>query len=209
MHWLIARSGARQLCLVTLACLLPLASLAGGEPLCDGDTEALSDIHAAQACNEQAMALHTRGEYAQAAALYDHLLPAVAAYFGDDSNEVAHVLASLADTMAARQQYARAEDVYVRALAIYEAREETLAQAGVLNGLAAALYMRRQYGKAEPLFRRALGLLEAERGDAHADLLPVLENLAALYQTLHRDRQALDYRRRAEALREHGGQGRQ
>lgn len=201
MHAL--RATTRRLCCLALCCLLPVAGLAAPQrPACDGSAGALPGIQEAQACNEQALALHAQGEYAQAAARYEAILPAITAHFGDDSREVAHVLSGLADTLAARQQYAQAEQVYDRALIIYAAHDDRLAQAGVLNGQAAAFYMRRQYGRAEPLFRRALELLEAERGDVHADLVPVLENLAALYQTLRRDDRAQAYQQRVRAVRE-------
>lgn len=161
-----------------------------------------AEAQRAQDLNEQALAHHDRSEYIQAAALYQDALPLLEKHFGPDSIEVARVLASLADTHAGRKQYAEAETLYQRTLAIYEGRaSEAVARASALNAMAAVYYAQRQYGKAEPLFRRSLETLEAERGPAHVDLLPALDNLTALYLTTRREERAQEFRRRAAAIR--------
>lgn len=154
-----------------------------------------------EALNEEALALHEQGQHEAAGRLYERLLPQVEAYFGQDSSETARILASLADSRAARRQYAQAETLYQRALGIHEHQHDQIAQAEVLNGLATTFYYRRQYGKAEPLFLRALERLESEYGPEHPALLPLLDNLDALYQTLGRPAQAEAFRRRAADIR--------
>ena len=160
---------------------------------------------AVEALNEQALAHHGRGEFAQAAVLYQSALPKVQAMFGDDSAEAGRVIVSLADTHAERKQYPEAEALYQRAVTLYEGREDqAMALAAALNAWAAVHYAQRQYGEAAPLFHRALEILEAARGETHPDLLLVLDNLTALYLTTGRGVRADEYRRRARAIREAG-----
>jgi hypothetical protein len=61
--------------------------------------------------------------------------------------------------------------------------------------------MRRQYGKAEPLYQQALALLESKLNTNDENLLLVLDNLSALYQTTRRSSLAEELRRRAEKIR--------
>lgn len=157
---------------------------------------------AAQDLNERALAYHGRGEYEQAAVLYEEALPIVERQFGADSPEAARVLANWADSCEQRKDHACAETLYRRALDIYEGRaDETVAQASVMNALASVHYRQRQYGKAEPLFKRSLQILEMARGAEHLDLLPVLDNLTALYLTTRRAGRAEEFRRRGAAIR--------
>ncbi len=156
----------------------------------------------AEALNEAALALHQRGEFLQAAEQYEQALPLVAQCCGAQGAEMARVLASLGDARAELRQYDEAASRYAAALALYEQLpDETLAQAGVLNSLAAVHYRQRQYRQAEPLFRRALQLLEQRQGALHADLLPVLDNLVALFRATGQDQCAEEFRRRAAAIR--------
>ncbi|MEJ1965019.1 MAG: tetratricopeptide repeat-containing protein [Gammaproteobacteria bacterium] len=164
------------------------------------------DARRAQDLNEQALMHHSRGEYEHAAALYEQALPIVETHFGPASVEAARVLANLADTCEQRKDHSRAEELYRRALDIYEGRtDEAIAKAGVLNALASVHYMQRQYGRAEPLFKRSLQVMETVRGAEHVDLLPVLDNLAALYLTTRRGARAEEVQRRAAAIRKAHG----
>lgn len=164
------------------------------------------DARRAQDINEEALAHHGRGEYEQAATLYEQALPLVEKHFGADSVETARVLVNLADTCERRKDRARAQALYQRALGIYEGRaDEAVAHAGVLNELASLYYLQRQYGKAAPLFKRSLQIMESVRGVEHVDLLPMLDNLTALYLTTHRGERAEEFRRRAATIRKSHG----
>ena len=155
-----------------------------------------------EAINEQALAHRQRGEYAQAAALYRRVLPRVESLFGADSIEAARVLCGLADAQLAQQQYEAAEPYYQRASAIFENRADAAAEhADVLNSLASIRYRQRRYGDAQAGFDEALAVLERARGPQHVDLLPVLDNLFALYLATDRKEQAQLVRRRASAIR--------
>lgn len=164
------------------------------------------DARRAQDLNEQALKHHTLGEYQEAARLYEQALPIVEQHLGADSVEAARVLANLADTYEQRKDHARAAALYRRALDIYEEHaDEAAAQATVLNRLASVHYIQRQYAKAAPLFKRSLQLMESIRGADHVDLLPMLDNLAALYLTTHRDDRAEEFLRRAATIRKMHG----
>ena len=84
----------------------------------------------------------------------------------------------------AQGDYAKAEPLYQRALAI---REKALGPdhpdiATSLNNLA-ELYMRQgDYAKAEPLYQRALAIREKALGPDHPDIATSLNNLALLYE---------------------------
>ena len=156
----------------------------------------------AEAINEQAITHRERQEYAQAAGFYEQALPLVEQLCGAGSIETARVLTGIADMHVAQKQYEQAEPIYRRALAIFETQANAdLARADVLNSLASLFYRQRHYGDSEPLFNQALALLERARGPSHTDLLPVLDNLYALYQITGRTERAQLVQRRAAAIR--------
>ncbi|WP_309895498.1 CHAT domain-containing tetratricopeptide repeat protein [Archangium sp.] len=81
-------------------------------------------------------------------------------------------------------EYARAEPLYQRALAL---GEETLGKnhptvATLLNNLANLYLEQGLYARAEPLLQRALALREETLGKNHPDVAFPLNNLASLYQ---------------------------
>lgn len=162
----------------------------------------------AEVINEQALAHHERGEYAEAAALYQQALALVEKHLGNtditggETIAAAHIHSGLADTYAARKLYPEAISAYKRALAIYQARNEAAAaQASALNGLAIIYYMERNFTEAEPLFVQALALLGGEQGEDTQAMLPILDNLVALYTSTGRRAQAQPLRKRAAELR--------
>ncbi|AFT69650.1 Kinesin light chain-like protein [Alloalcanivorax dieselolei B5] len=154
-----------------------------------------------QSLNDQALSLHSEGNYQQAEDHYRQLLPLLEEHFGVGSIEEAKIRASIADTQLARQQYDEAEQTYRQVLALLERHHDTLLEADALNGLASALYLRRRYGQAEPLYLQANTLLKAEPSAPLEQRLLVLDNLAALYQTLGRGHQARQYQDQARRLR--------
>ena len=92
-------------------------------------------------------------------------------------------LAMLYDSLG---DYAKAEPLYKRALAI---REKALGPehpdvATSLNNLATLYDTLGDYAKAEPLYKRALAIREKALGPEHPDVATSLNNLATLYETL-------------------------
>jgi hypothetical protein len=85
---------------------------------------------------------------------------------------------------------------YADATGIADPTARLLSQAGVL------LLAKARYSEAEPLLRRALAVDEASFGDAHPNVAPDLNNLAALLQATNRLAEAEPLMRRALAIDE-------
>lgn len=119
--------------------------------------------------------------------------------------ETARVAANLAQVHEARRDDAAALAQYRRALDLYqqhgEVPEALLGQAQALNFLAGYDFRRRRLAQAEPQFLRALELTEQAEGAGSVRLLPLLDNLAALYRSQQRPEQARLFSERAERLR--------
>jgi CHAT domain-containing protein len=95
---------------------------------------------------------------------------------------VATSLNNLAVLLQAQGQYAAAEPLYRRSLAV---REKALGPdhpdvASSLSNLAELLRSKGQYTTAEPLYRRSLAMREKALGPDHPDVAMSLNNLAAL-----------------------------
>ena len=101
-------------------------------------------------------------------------------------SDVADSLSSLAVLYYNQGQYAKAEPLYHRALAIREKvlGPEHLDVANNLNNLAGLYYNQGQYPKAELLMRRALVILEKALGPEHLKVAPCLENYAFLLRDM-------------------------
>src|SRR5262249_37175494 len=97
-------------------------------------------------------------------------------------------LNNLALLYGAQRQYARAEPLYRRALAIAEKSvgPDHPAVAATLNNLAELYRDNGQYAEAEPLYRRALATAEKTLGPDHADVAAIVDGMAALYRQLGR-----------------------
>ena len=101
-------------------------------------------------------------------------------------------------------QYAKAEPLYERALAIWEKAlgPEHPDVATSLNNLAVLYDDQGQYAKAEPLYQRALAIREKALGPEHPDVAPSLNNLASLYHDQGQYAKAEPLYQRALAIRE-------
>jgi tetratricopeptide (TPR) repeat protein len=115
---------------------------------------------------------------------------------------VAESLNNLAALYYAKGQYAQAEPLYRRALAIYENALglEHSQVATCLNNLAGLYQTQGQYAQAEPLYRRALALREKSLGPEHLDVAYSLNNLAGLYYAQGQYAQAEPHFKRALAI---------
>jgi len=92
-------------------------------------------------------------------------------------------LSGLGGLYRAQGQYAKAEPLYERALAIWEKAlgPEHPDVATALNNLAGLYGAQGQYAKAEPLYGRALAIWEKALGPEHPNMAASLNNLAGLY----------------------------
>jgi formylglycine-generating enzyme required for sulfatase activity len=120
---------------------------------------------------------------------------------------VAQSLNNLALLYEAQGQYAQAEPLYKRSLAIWEKalgpNHPNVAES--LNNLAVLYKTQGRYAQAEPLLRRSVAIQEKALGLDHPSLTKSLENLAALCRATNRTKEAEVLEKRAAAIR---GQGR-
>jgi tetratricopeptide (TPR) repeat protein len=116
--------------------------------------------------------------------------------------EAAQLLNSTGDYLTKSAQYAQAEPLLQRALAIRERvlGPEHLDTATSLNNLAGLYWSQRQYAQAEPLYQRALTIDEKVYGPDHPDVATDLNNLARLYQDQGKYEQAEPLYQRALAI---------
>ena len=125
-------------------------------------------------------------------------------HLGLEHPKVASSLDKLALLYYNQGQYAQAEPLYQRAMAI---REEALgpehpAVAISLNGLAGLYRTQGQYAQAEPLYKRALAIQEKALGPEHPDVATSRNNVALLYCNQGQYAQAEPLYKRALAIQE-------
>ena len=125
--------------------------------------------------------------------------------FGQEDPRLATSLNNLAALYQAQSKYAKAEPLYLRALAIKEkalgAEHPDLVRS--LNNLAALYRAQDKYKEAEPLYQRALAIREKALGKQHPDLAKSIDNLAELYHDM--GGRARDQVGRARLYRKAGG----
>lgn len=146
-----------------------------------------------------------RKAYTQAEALMAQAL-AIVEEKNALSLETARIVANLAQMNEARQNTEPAVALFRKALGIYESHgdvpEALLGQAQALNFMAGQDYRRRRFAQAEQQFLRALALTERADGPQSPRLLPLLDNLVALYRSQQREVQAAPYAIKAEQIRQ-------
>ena len=115
---------------------------------------------------------------------------------------MAQSLNNLAALYMYQGQYAQAEPLFKRALAISEkvlgADHHNVARS--LNNLAGLYLVQGEYAQAEPLFKRSLAINEKVLGQDHPEVALSLNNLAYLYYVQGRYAQALSTFRRASSI---------
>lgn len=139
--------------------------------------------------------LHQQRRDRDAEPVAERLVTVIETAPGRDPLDVASCLCAVAPIYEANGKPARAEELYLRALAIREKRlgGQHLDVAAVLVELGRLYHAHRQYPRAEELYGRALTIREAVLGPDHPATAVVLGQLGKL----HHDRR--DYPR-AEAL---------
>src|SRR5262249_46342901 len=123
---------------------------------------------------------------------------------GPEHHEVAASLNNLANLYWNLGDYAKAEPLYQRALAI---RKKSLGPehhdvAKSIHNLAVLYSALGDYAKAEPLYQRALAITEKSLGPEHPDVATSLTNLASIYSVLADYAKAEPLYQRAMAIQE-------
>jgi tetratricopeptide (TPR) repeat protein len=143
-----------------------------------------------------ARAEYEQGHYAAA----ESFLRIVLAVHSDDPM----ILNNLGLVLAKEGNYAEAEPLYQRALAIAEKGlgPNHPAVATKLNNLALLYYSQGKYAEAEPLYKRALAIDEKALGPNHPDVATNLNNLALLFKSQGKYTEAEPLYQRALAIDE-------
>jgi tetratricopeptide (TPR) repeat protein len=124
--------------------------------------------------------------------------------FGRHDPRLATSLSNLARIHRARGDYAHAEQLYKRSLAVDEKAfgpdHEEIANS--LNNLAQTYRAQRKFSFAQPLYERALEIRERAVGPDHPEVALTLDNLAQVYHAQGRFADAEPLSRRAVAILE-------
>jgi CHAT domain-containing protein/Tfp pilus assembly protein PilF len=153
----------------------------------------------------QVVQLRQQGRDRDALPIAERLLASVnEKAVGKESLEVATSLCFLAPVYESIGEPARAEELYLRALAI---REKALGRehpdvASVLSNLAKLYHAHGEYRRAEELYRRALAIREKAPGAEQADVAAIMSDLAKLYQDRGNSVRAEELYQRALTIRE-------
>lgn len=118
---------------------------------------------------------------------------------GVDPTSVAIAASTLGICHYYNGEYAEAEPLYIRALAIFEKAlgpEHPDVVSSVYN-LAELYYVLGRYAEAEPLLERALAIIKHARGPNHRSVAAILNNLAGLYKAQGRSAEAEQLQKRA------------
>ena len=156
---------------------------------------------------EAGAAAFDAGRYVEAE---QHLNAALkeAEQFGRDDPRLAASLLLLGRVYRAQGNYAEAEPLLHRALAIQEKAlgPEHPDVATSLHHLALLYRDQGAYAGAEPLYKRALAITERALGPDHPKLATTLESYAGLLRKMGREDEAKKMEARAQAIRTRHGQ---
>ena len=143
-----------------------------------------------------------QNQHAKALKLYT-LAIEEAEKFGPTDPRLALSLNNLAMVYCAQSEYAKAEPLYKRSLAIDEKAlgPDHPSVARDLNNLAELYRTQGDYAKAEPLYKRSLAIREKALGPDHLDVATSLENYAALLKATKREAEAEKLEKLAAAIR--------
>jgi CHAT domain-containing protein/Tfp pilus assembly protein PilF len=124
------------------------------------------------------------GKYEEAITLSTEVLDFSQREFGPEHPNTAQCLNDLASLYRLKEDYSKAEPLYLRALAV---REKILGPSHPdtgesLTDLARLYTLKGDYIRAEPLYQRALVLFEKSAGPDHQDTAIIIDDLAELYQ---------------------------
>jgi CHAT domain-containing protein/Tfp pilus assembly protein PilF len=146
-----------------------------------------SSVDEARRLYNRAAELHGAGRHDEAVPLAERALAAFENAFGPEHPDVALSLNGLALVYKAKGAYARAEPLFLRALAIYSklagrSAAATKNVATTLNNLAELHKAKGDYTRAEPLYERALQIYVKVLGAENESVATTVNNLAELHR---------------------------
>ncbi len=127
--------------------------------------------------------LYEQGRYADAAALFERILPPAEVLFGKEGTNTLVLLNALGNAYWKLERFTQAEQMHLRCLRSREARlgRDHLNVAQSLVNLANVYDDQGRYAKAESLYQRSLQIYEARLGPDHLDMAEAVHNLAIVY----------------------------
>ena len=143
------------------------------------------------------------GHYKQALETWRKVLEIRRKLFGSNHPIIAETIQAIAKLHIASGAFSDALPLQRQALRIYEQSlgPEHPLVASALNQLAGTLIKVARYGDAAPLVHRALDIRRKSLGPSHPDEIPILENLALLYEKSDNFKKLDDTRKEIDLLK--------
>jgi CHAT domain-containing protein/Tfp pilus assembly protein PilF len=138
-------------------------------------------LHEARKLATEYVRLFRAGRFDEAQPLIQRALEIREKALGPEHPDLAVSLFQVAVIYTKKGDYAKAEPLFNRALAIRENGPEDPFLAFILENFANLYSETGNYSKAEPLYERSLNILEKVLGPEHPDVAIVLNDFAALY----------------------------
>jgi tetratricopeptide (TPR) repeat protein len=146
-------------------------------------------------------AQESQGRLEAAEAAHRKASASFAIALGEDDQETAQALSNVARTLIAQGKHEEAESLFLRALRVFDAAEESDSSVAVaLNGLGLVYNARQLYSEAIPCFERALAIIERVHGPTFPDVATVLRNMAFSWQELGMTDRMVEALQRAERV---------
>jgi eukaryotic-like serine/threonine-protein kinase len=145
-----------------------------------------------------------RGEFDQAQRLIDEVLSLHLSKHGADHRVVANEMALLGRNHIKKKEYAKAEELLRKSVAILEKKPSETARLGLAqSSLGLALAGQKKYAQAEPLLLKGYQLAKSHKEDMHRldrrRLTETLEGLVQLYEETNKPDEAARWRKEWEA----------
>ncbi|PJE53858.1 tetratricopeptide repeat protein [Marinomonas sp. BSi20584] len=151
--------------------------------------------------NELALDSQQKNDYPKAKALYQEALAGLHKLNHAQSIEQALILGNLGSVEEDQGNTKEALTLYQQSLVLHDKIPTQPLQAAYTSARAGAIfYTKRDYLKAEPLFLQSLSLMEKAQAPTASKQI-ALENLIALYDAWHKNREKLTYIKQLQELK--------
>lgn len=157
------------------------------------DPEQAAALKEAAQLNATVVELFRAGKIGEALQQSERVLAIREKVLPANDPRIAVTLSNMATLQLANKEYEKAEQLYLRALAIYESAGEkgTSGVIDVLDGLILVAATRGKYDKAESLAERLVAVAEKKYQPAHIEMARALMNLAEVHRLQGDNKKAL------------------